>query len=367
MVSVLQPPPVLDDGTVRLRPWSEVDLAGVEAASTDERIVEATTVPVPYTRSAGEAFVRRQHKRTRDGEGWSLAIADAASDEAFGCVVLLLDPQPGVARVGFWLARSARGRGVATRAVMSLTSWGLDAAGLYRVQAWVEPDNAASAAVLRRSGFRYEGRLRSFLAFPSRRADALVFSRLPTDVAGGDWPAWAREPVVLAEPDPSWPRQAAALQLDLASRLAPYLDGPVEHVGSTAVPDLPAKPVLDLLAPVRSLEVVDEASAALDGAGWHLVPADLDDRPWRRLFVLPEGTRRVAHLHLVEARHPEAQQEVRFRDLLRSRPDLARVYAEVKWLAAATYEHDREAYTAAKDGVIRALLDPAAGTTGGAT
>jgi [ribosomal protein S5]-alanine N-acetyltransferase len=356
-VATVQPPPELDDGTVRLRPWRDGDLGCVEAASTDPRIAEGTTVPAPFTRPQGEAFIRRQHARTRNGEGWSLAIADAVSDAALGCVALLLRPQPGVAGIGFWLVPSARGRGVATRAVGLLTACGLEAAGLQRIEAWVEPDNAAAVAVLRRCGFRHEGRLRSFLTLPSRRVEALVFSRLRSDEGEHDWPPWAREPVVVAEPDPSWARHAAALQLDLAARLASHLDGPIEHVGSTAVPGLPAKPVIDLLAPVRSLQVVADVEVALANAGWHLVPPDLDDRLWRRLFVLPDGPRRIAHLHLVEAGQPKAQEEVRFRDLLRARPDLARIYAEVKRFAAATFEHDREAYTAAKSGVIRALLD----------
>ncbi len=359
------PPPDLTDGIVRLRPWSDGDLGCVEAARTDARIPEGTTVPVQFTRPEGEAFIRRQHARTSDGEGWSLAIADAASNEAVGCAVLLLRPQPGVAGVGFWLVPAARGSGVASRAVALLAAWGLEAAGLHRVEAWVEPDNAASVAVLRRCGFRHEGRLRSFLTMPSRRVDALVFSRLRGDDGGLDWPPWAREPVVIVEPDPSWPGRAATLQVDLAARLATDLDGPIEHVGSTAVPGLPAKPVIDLLAPVRSLQVVAAAEVALADAGWHLVPPDLDDRPWRRLFVLPDRARRVAHLHLVEAAHPKAQEEVRFRDLLRARPDLACIYAEVKRFAASTYQHDREAYTAAKAGVIRTLLDTTAEPDGG--
>jgi [ribosomal protein S5]-alanine N-acetyltransferase len=359
------PPPELTDGIVRLRPWNVRDLGCVEAASTVARISEATTVPVPYTHAEGEAFIRRQLARTSDGQGWSLAITDGASGDALGCAALLLRPQPGVAGIGFWLVPAARGRGVATRAVGLLTGWGLATAGLDRIEAWVEPDNDPSVAVLRRCGFRHEGRLRSLLTYSSRRADALVFARLSIDDACQAWPVWAREPVRIIEPDPSWPRLAATLQVDLAPRLAPYLDGPIEHVGSTAVPGLPAKPVIDLLAPVRSLQPIEDAEVALSGTGWHLVPPDLDDRSWRRLFVLPDGARRVAHLHLVEAAHPKAQEELRFRDLLRVRPDLARIYAEVKRFAASTYEYDREAYTAAKAGVIRAMLEPTSEPPGG--
>lgn len=80
--------------------------------------------------------------------------------------------------MGYWLVPEARNRGFATTAVGLLAAWGLEAGGLDRIEAWVEPGNDASVRVLARCGFEYEGRLRSFLKLPSRRADALVFSRI---------------------------------------------------------------------------------------------------------------------------------------------------------------------------------------------
>ena len=108
----------------------------------------------------------------------ALAVADARSKEAFGCAVLVLRPEAGVAGIGYWLVPEARGRGFATGAVGLLTAWGLGAGRLARIEAWVELGNDASVRVLSRCGFEYEGRLRSFLQFPTRRTDALVFSRI---------------------------------------------------------------------------------------------------------------------------------------------------------------------------------------------
>jgi [ribosomal protein S5]-alanine N-acetyltransferase len=356
-VGLAWPDTDLTDGVVRLRAWSEDDLATVETASADPRIPETTTVPAVYTRPEGEAFVRRQRARTAAGEGWSFAVADARDDEAVGCGVLLLRPQPGVAGIGYWLLPAARGRGLATRAVGLLTDWGLAAAGVVRVEAWVVPGDVASIGVLTRCGFRHEGRLRSFLLLGSHRTDALVFARLASDDPGRGWPTWAREPIAVVAPDPAWPRAARALADDVAARLGSRGIGPIQHVGSTAVPGLPAKPVLDLQAPMRSLDDAEAVQATLATAGWQPVPPDLDDRAWRRLYVLPDGAHRRAHLSLVDPSHPRAREVVRFRDLLRARPELARIYAEVKQLAAEVHEHDREAYTAAKTGVIRGLLD----------
>ncbi|MFI6823990.1 GNAT family N-acetyltransferase [Micromonospora sp. NPDC050187] len=173
--------PVVDltDGAVRLRPWREDDLDCIRAAAQDPRILEATTVPEVFSVDAGRAFVRRKWSRADSGEGVSLAIADAGTDQALGSVVLMLRPQPGVAGLGYWLIPSALGRGIATRAARLVSSWALDVAGILRVEAWVEPDNEASRRVLTGAAFEQEeGVLRSFLAFPGRRADAVVFSKI---------------------------------------------------------------------------------------------------------------------------------------------------------------------------------------------
>ena len=174
----LVPEPVLTDDVVRLRRWTALDLACVRAASDEGSIPEGTTVPPSYTEEAGTAWIERQHSRVTEGQGWSLAVAEMSDNRPVGCVVLLLRPQEGVAGLGYWLLPEARGRGLASRAVALLTEWGLDEQQLARVEAWVEPHNEASTSVLLRCGFEREGHLRSFLSFPTRRADALVFSRI---------------------------------------------------------------------------------------------------------------------------------------------------------------------------------------------
>lgn len=169
-------PTDLADGVVRLRPWADGDVACVEQAARDPRIPDSTSVPARYTRAEGLAFVARQHERLASGQGVSVAIADHDTDEALGLVILQPRPQPGVAGLGYWIVPSARQRGLASRAVGLMTGWGLG--DFARVEAWVEPDNAASQRVLESNGFEREGLLRSFLVLGTRRADVLVYSRL---------------------------------------------------------------------------------------------------------------------------------------------------------------------------------------------
>ena len=169
----------LTDGVVVLRRWTTGDLACVEAASRDPRIPEMTTVPPVYSEREGLAWIARQHGRLALGEGLSLAIADAADGVARGYAGLLLrEHAPHTAGIGYWLVPAARREGRATRAVGLLARWALADGGFARIEAHVEPENEASRHVLERAGFGREALLRSYLAFPTRRADALVYALL---------------------------------------------------------------------------------------------------------------------------------------------------------------------------------------------
>ncbi len=100
-----------------------------------------------------------------------------------------------------------------------------------------------------------------------------------------DWPVWATETVEVRPPDPAWQDNGEREREALQTRLAPWLVVPVEHVGSTAVPGLAAKPILDLQAAVANLGAVPLIAEKLAPVGWHHVPPELDQRPWRRFFV----------------------------------------------------------------------------------
>jgi GrpB-like predicted nucleotidyltransferase (UPF0157 family) len=171
-----------------------------------------------------------------------------------------------------------------------------------------------------------------------------------------DWPSWATEPVELVAPDPAWLERGRRAGQSLDAVLGAVLVCPVEHVGSTAIAGLPAKPILDLLGVVTDLAVAEQVAALLAPEGWHYVPPELDGRPHERFFVQVSDDHRVAHLHLMQAGSPEAGDLVRFRDLLRADRQLAADYADLKTRLADAHRDDRERYTAAKyDFVIDVL------------
>jgi GrpB-like predicted nucleotidyltransferase (UPF0157 family) len=177
-------------------------------------------------------------------------------------------------------------------------------------------------------------------------------------------PPWAYETPEIRPHDPRLLLAAETERGRLAELLAPWLADGVEHVGSTAVPGLAAKPVIDLMASVRDLSaVVAQAGDGLAADGWCYVPPELDQRPWRRFFVKPDesGQHRVAHLHLIQAGHPRWAEQLAFRDALRRDGQLARQYADLKRLLAARHVGDREAYSAAKAAFVANALAGHAG------
>jgi RimJ/RimL family protein N-acetyltransferase len=179
------PDPPLSDGVVALRPWRDED-AGVKAAwGADAAIVRWTDVPANYTEAAAIARAADMEAARKAGRFLALAIVDAISGAVLGsCDIRRPDPEdPALAEVGYLLSETARGRGVATRAMRLLVAWSFrDDVGMERVQAFVHPDNPRSAAVLDRIGFQREGLLRRYRAVGNGREDRVLYSVLPEEL-----------------------------------------------------------------------------------------------------------------------------------------------------------------------------------------
>lgn len=174
--------------------------------------------------------------------------------------------------------------------------------------------------------------------------------------ADSSWPAWATEPVHLVDSDGDWPARGQGERRELEGLLWPWLTRRIEHVGSTAVPGLPAKPIIDLQAAVADLACTAQVAARLTGHGWQLVDPDLDRRPWRGFLVKVTAGRRSAHLHLMTADSPRWGEQLAFRDALRADRALRQAYAGLKRELAARHAEDREAYSDAKGDFLRAVL-----------
>ena len=163
------------------------------------------------------------------------------------------------------------------------------------------------------------------------------------------------ERVRLHSYDPSWPA-VFLLEQDRLLSLFPNRFLGIEHIGSTAVPGLSAKPVVDILAGVASMAVAQALAEPLCRSGYTTSAefnATLSDRQW---FMRWAHGHRTHHLHLVVYGAARWSEHLRFRDALRTQPGLAQRYAALKSELAALHADDREAYTQAKEAFIRAAL-----------
>jgi GrpB-like predicted nucleotidyltransferase (UPF0157 family) len=119
----------------------------------------------------------------------------------------------------------------------------------------------------------------------------------------------------------------------------------IDHIGSTAVPGLVAKPIVDVQVSVTAFEPLDAFRVPLERLGC-VFRADNQERT-KRYFREPPGTRRT-HLHVRRAGSFSEQLALLFRDFLRAHPDWAQRYAELKLTLAETHANDRHGYTEAK-------------------
>ena len=160
-------------------------------------------------------------------------------------------------------------------------------------------------------------------------------------------------PVHVVPYDSSWPDGFQSEKALLEELLAPWQRGPIEHVGSTAVAGLCAKPVIDVMVGVSSLSESEPAKDALREAGYRYAEYKTDVMHW---FCKPSFAFRTHHVHLIPFKSPLWNERLAFRDLLRTNPSVAEEYASFKQELARRFKFDREAYTDAKYPFIRQAL-----------
>lgn len=166
------------------------------------------------------------------------------------------------------------------------------------------------------------------------------------------------EEVALAPYDPEWPRAFREEKARLLACLPGELIRRIEHMGSTAVPGLAAKPIVDMLVEVTDLdETRARIAPVLEARGYDYFwrPSHGDDvPPFYAWFIRrdPRTGARTHHIHMVEADFAEHWQRLLFRDYLIAHQDVAAEYADLKFRLATEYPNDRVAYTEGKTAFI---------------
>ena len=149
---------------------------------------------------------------------------------------------------------------------------------------------------------------------------------------------------------PEWPEkfsaEAGALKVVFAKELLS-----IHHFGSTSVPGISAKPIIDILLIVRDIDAVDALAPRLEALGYHAVGEY--GIPGRRFFYKGTDDMRSHHLHVYENGNPHILRHLVFRDYMRSHPITARDYARLKEELAHQFPEDMDGYIAGKNAFVR--------------
>ncbi|MGH3102588.1 MAG: GrpB family protein [Gaiellaceae bacterium] len=161
--------------------------------------------------------------------------------------------------------------------------------------------------------------------------------------------------VVIVPYDERWPALYETAAFELREALGEALVG-IEHIGSTAVPGLAAKPIVDVAVGVDTLARGRALVDAVVGLGYEYVPEHEAELPFRRFFHRRPAGQVGYHVHLVERAHEFWTAQVEFRDHLRAHPDDAAAYEALKRGLAERFRTERRSYTDAKGDFVAAML-----------
>ena len=163
--------------------------------------------------------------------------------------------------------------------------------------------------------------------------------------------------VFIADYNPGWPARYTAEKRRIIRAIGPWAVE-IEHVGSTSVPGLGAKPIIDILVGIRSLHDAAHCIEPLHGIGYEYVPEFEAIIPERRYFRRgPQDDH--YHVHMVELTSGFWERHLLFRDYLRAHPETAQEYERLKRELAAQFGSDRSGYTDAKTEFITAIEEKA--------
>jgi GrpB-like predicted nucleotidyltransferase (UPF0157 family) len=168
------------------------------------------------------------------------------------------------------------------------------------------------------------------------------------------------EPIIIADYNPEWPVLYEQESRRLLGAIGDFTDG-IEHVGSTSVPGLAAKPTIDILVGVHDDCDLDRSVAPMQALGFEYLPKYEDRMPYRRLFHrrAPGDAYRV-NVHLVRLGHDFWERDLLFRDYLRAHPKTAAEYERLKRGLATQYDREHvNDYADAKTPFIRAVEERA--------
>ena len=242
--------------------------------------------------------------------------------------------------IGYVLHKKYWGKGCATELAKACVNFVFSAdCSIKRIVAVTVPSSMASQNVLSKIGFKFEKEVSSK---EYGKENFYVVDRAKD------------AEVILSEYDSGWVQKLEEEKKFLLNIIGDYFCGSVEHVGSTSVSGLIAKPVIDIMFGVKSLPDSKQAIEVLTQNGYNYFPYKEDVMHW---FCKPSPEMRTHHLHLVPFESDLWNERIRFRDILKKNTKIADEYVLLKKNLATKYKDNREAYTEGKSSFIKRILN----------
>jgi GrpB-like predicted nucleotidyltransferase (UPF0157 family)/GNAT superfamily N-acetyltransferase len=314
---VLKKPKLSDvDDLLLLRSDSEVmKYIGRDGLiQTKEEVERFLNMAIPYQEENGFGFCSVFEK----GSGAFVGQA--------GLFHLGFDEAQSEIEIAYRLLPKFWGKGYGTELVRALIQWGFDHLAVDKLIAIVHPENNRSRHILDKVGMMHTGEAEYFGKKVQR------------------YETFKNDSIELTEYNSEWPKMAA-LEIKMLREILPeehIVD--IQHVGSTAIPGMLSKPIIDSINALKTQGY----------AYWEENPD-----PTRLFFVKgmpPYGEKRTHHVHIVERHSQHWRDKITFRDYLIAHPESAHEYANLKIRLAKQYTYDREQYTEAKKEFINKIL-----------
>ncbi len=342
---------------VSIRPWQLSDAADVAAIIDNKKVQDNLRdgIPFPYTEKDGTEFISG---KLNAEQGSTFAFAIIVDGKVAGSIGAFRQANihSRTAEMGYYIGEEYWGKGVCTAAVKLTCQYVFDNSDIIRIYAEPFAYNVASCRVLEKAGFKYEGTLRSNAVKNGRVIDMRMygFIRKPSNNLSEMTleELWQMFPIELTEHNPAW---ASWYQDEKTALLAALGDAvkQIDHIGSTMVKGIQAKPIVDILLQVAPSCDLGWLEFVLSESGWQLMSEQTtpDARSdWNKGYTADGFAERVFHLHV---RQVGDWDELWFCDYIAKHPKAAEEYEELKRGLAVKYKNNRDAYTEAKGNFIR--------------
>jgi GrpB-like predicted nucleotidyltransferase (UPF0157 family) len=319
------------DRIIALRSDPEVmKFIGDGSIQTKARVERFLSIAIPYQEKYGFGFCSVFEKETDEFIGQAGLFHKGFDDK-----------QPDI-ELAYRLHKKYWNKGYATELAKALVRWAFENLTVDKIVSAAEPENIASQNVLLKSGFLFLGKKkwdgRELFYYENYKNDAIELSPYNEE----------------------WPKMAEVEIKKLYTILPTQHIIDIQHVGSTAIPNMIAKPVIDIQIAVDSLSTIKETIIDCLKAEDFIYWADNPD-PERLFFVkgMPPYGKRIFHIHVVELSSRHWREKILFRDYLRSHSEDALKYEQLKRELAKVHTYDREEYTNAKTKFVQEILKKA--------